>query len=81
MADLQQCMTLLRKSKSDSERMAVLMLVVKCVQAESITDEQKEELFHAISPGFILKLLNCATISDHRESAEDKMIYRALGKM
>ena len=61
---LQQCISALQKASSDSEKLAVLMLVSKTVQPEMMTDDEMEQLYHAISSSFLKKLMRSKNIPD-----------------
>ncbi|EDO40604.1 predicted protein, partial [Nematostella vectensis] len=59
---LQKCIMMLKSVKNDNEMFAALLLVTQLVQSDSISSEQRRELFNAVGFKFINRLLNTTTV-------------------
>jgi hypothetical protein len=54
---LEQCLEMLRRSRTDNERFAGLLLVTRLVQANEIDGETRRRIFEAVGFSFLNRLI------------------------
>ncbi|KAI0210117.1 Neurochondrin [Lamellibrachia satsuma] len=61
---LNKCLTALRSSESDSERLAALLLVTKLIKSESSNRDTRMDIFKAVGFKFLIRLLRTDKVPD-----------------